>query len=49
MTGGVGTVPRPNMHMLEFSNGIRAAVKKLYPTDGALGAAVDAGWKAVGL
>jgi Zn-dependent metalloprotease len=49
MTGGVGTVPRPNMRMLEFSHGIRAAAKKLYPTDTALAGAVDAGWKAVGL
>lgn len=49
MTGGVVTVPRPNMRMREFANAIRSAAKKLYPSDTALAAAVDAGWKAVGL
>lgn len=49
MTGGVGAVPRPNMHMKEFSNATRAAAKKLFPTDNALAAAVDDGWKSVGL
>jgi Zn-dependent metalloprotease len=49
MTGGVGAVPRPNMHMLEFANATRAAAKKLYPVDAGLLAAVDGGWKAVGL
>lgn len=49
LTGGVGAVPRPNMRMLEFANATRAAAKKLFPSDAALGSAVDAGWKAVGL
>jgi len=49
LTGAVGTVPRPNMLMREFANATRAAAKKLFPADRELAAAVDAGWKAVGL
>jgi Zn-dependent metalloprotease len=43
------TAPRPNMHMSEFANATRATAKTLFPTDPALFAAVDAGWKSVGL
>ncbi|MCU1386297.1 MAG: extracellular metalloprotease [Acidobacteria bacterium] len=43
------TAPRPNMLMLEFANATRATAKKLHPADAAFHAAVDAGWKSVGL
>jgi Zn-dependent metalloprotease len=49
LTGGVGPQHRPKMLMSEFANGTRAAAKKLYPADAALFAAVDNGWKSVGL
>lgn len=49
LTGKVGSVPRPNMLMSEFANATRTAAKKLYPADAPLLAAVNAGWKSVGL
>lgn len=44
-----GFGPSPNLKMTAFAKRTRAVVAQLYPGDGALGAAIDGGWKHVGL
>lgn len=45
MTG----LPSPNMRYATFARRTRRAARRLYAADPAVGAATDAGWKAVGL
>ena len=44
-----GFGPSPNLKMKAFANRTRAVVAQLYPGNAALAAAVDGGWKHVGL
>ena len=44
-----GFGPNPNMKMKDFADRTRSVVAQLYPGNAALGAAVDGGWKQVGL